>query len=110
LSFLRLVDWSELAYDGEENRRGRRLTASLAFLCLSSILALLSVPRTRPNMLLPRLRSGPAERSSRGRFFVVVVMLSIEAGAVGGSSCIWASLGSGCSTAGDLVLDKIVRC
>lgn len=50
-------------------------TASLALLSLSSILALLRVPRRIPNMLFPRLRSllSPVAlvKSSRGRFLEV---------------------------------------
>lgn len=69
-------------------------TASLAFLSLSSFLALFSVPKTSPNMVFPRLRSRESTaRSSRGRFLLLV---AIAAGPVGGAvaSCMGASCDS----------------
>ena len=68
------------------------LTASLAFLSLSSILALFRVPTRIPNIDFPRLRSRPAPRSRRGRFLFPFSGIPLGLFAVSATS-IWAAFG-----------------
>ena len=65
---------------------GLLLTASLAFLSLSSALALFNVLRSTPNMDLPRLRSPPPSAeamSNRGRFLACGTGTGGDASSVG---------------------------